>query len=122
VSRLAQTRSYSFLLLAACVVVDEPPALEKNEAFYGPCEDEHGRVICLEEAPACDYYPDFDFPEMSVCTIECAQDEDCAIPETGTAVVKCTGAPSACVLGCSGGETCPEEMVCAPTGACMWET
>ena len=118
--RLVETLSFCALLFGACVIVDELPPLERNDVFYGPCEDEFGRVICREEAAACDYYPDFEFPEMSVCTVECNVDEDCVAPETGDPIVKCNGSPAACVLECADGEACPDGMVCAPTKMCMW--
>lgn len=110
-----------FLLsLVGCVYVDEPPPLERNEEAYGPCEDEYNRVVCLEDPAACDFYPDVQFPEMTVCTTECTAETDCAVPATGDAVVKCGGEPAACVLECADGETCPDGMTCAPTGNCMW--
>lgn len=75
--------------------------------------------------------------EYSVCAHPCATDEDCPAPSSGTAVAKCADDPAlygfpdlypeagiesaggyrytgsgACMIGCAGGEACPDGFTC----------
>ena len=68
-------------------------------------------------------------PTAGACSIEgCTDICDCpAAPPTGTAPVACadvTGDPTnlLCHLDCSGGATCPVDMVCFGGFVCMWPT
>ena len=117
---LARTLPLVAVLVGSCVIVDEPPELEINEEPYGECLDEYGRNVCRDDELFCDAYPDAQFAELSVCTGECAANEDCPQPSSGDATVICDGDPAACVLECADGETCPDGMTCAPTNTCMW--
>ncbi len=107
------------LFATGCVYADEPPPLEINEEFYGVCEDDYGRIVCRDEEPFCDAYPDPDFPDLYVCTSSCSEEDQCPVPTTGDATVVCRGNPAGCVLECGEGQTCPDGMQCAPTGTCM---
>jgi hypothetical protein len=46
------------------------------------------------------------------CKYACATDADCPAPATGTARAACSPFTNRCVLGCAGGETCPDGFVC----------
>lgn len=107
-------------LAGACVQDEGPPPIEINEEHYGDCNDEYGRAVCLDDEPYCDAYPDASLAELNVCVPGCEVVEDCPTPATGDATVTCVGEPAGCVLDCSNGEQCPDEMECAATGACMW--
>lgn len=91
--------------------------------LYPPC--------MLDENPVCPrpYEECYDFlePEFTVCTLPCAQDDECPTPASGDAQPDCAGQNNdQCVLDCSGGATCPDGMECQQVGPggmferCLW--
>jgi hypothetical protein len=67
-----------------------------------------------------------DPPIVGVCSVNpCADVCDCpAAPATGNAAIACDaitgGATQFCYLDCSGGETCPDGMLCFGELVCAW--
>lgn len=79
---------------------------------YGACPG-MSDVECAEDTEQCR-------AAVNGCTSRCAEDRDCAIPDSGTAVPRCeivleeTAWYNACVLGCGSDVGCPAGMVCNP--------
>jgi hypothetical protein len=64
-------------------------------------------------------------PTQGACMPACMIDADCPSPASGTANPVCLDvnmdlANDACLLDCSGGETCPTGMSCFMTAFCLW--
>ncbi|MFY0540427.1 hypothetical protein [Nannocystis pusilla] len=121
--------------LRACVLACDQPVCEDllmctslcahegdpNATPYATCEDgastcQPGVYLCIASA--------HDGLEFSVCTPFCDENGECPTPATGTATPQCDldGRPHTCSLDCSGGQQCPDDMVCdlQGSGLCMW--
>ncbi|MCY0987557.1 hypothetical protein OV203_10510 [Nannocystis sp. ILAH1] len=121
--------------LRACVFACDQPVCEDllmcttlcahegdpNATPYATCEDgastcQPGVYMCIVSA--------HDGLEFSVCTPFCDDEGECPTPATGTATPQCDldGRPHVCSLDCSGGQQCPDDMVCdlQGSGLCMW--
>lgn len=94
---------------------------DPNATPYAICEDsastcQPGVYLCIHSA--------HDGLEFSVCAPFCDADDECPTPATGTATPQCdlTSRPNLCSLDCSGGQQCPDDMVCdlQGSGLCMW--
>ncbi|MFZ6181310.1 hypothetical protein [Nannocystis pusilla] len=121
--------------LRACVLACDQPVCDDllmcttlcahegdpNATPYATCEDgastcQPGVYLCIASA--------HDGLEFSVCTPFCGDDGECPTPATGTATPQCDldARPQVCSLDCSGGQQCPDDMVCdlQGSGLCMW--
>lgn len=97
-----------------CMYGTPPPALPP----YGDCQNEVGECengLCLQG------------PDFAVCGENCMDASDCAAPpNSGHAPVTCMDVTAdglaECMLDCSGGQSCPDGMVCDPLdiGICVW--
>ncbi len=77
-------------------------------------------AVCGENASTC--LPDvyfceeavWDGEQFSVCAPFCDVDDPCPVPTTGNAPPQCDlqSRPSTCTLDCTGGQQCPDDMVC----------
>ncbi|HWB75845.1 MAG TPA: choice-of-anchor J domain-containing protein [Nannocystaceae bacterium] len=100
-----------------CVFGEEPMDIPP----YGDCVNVMGQCeggICISDNPMA--------PSFGGCNPACMDVGDCPAAPSGDAPVTCddlTGDDmNECFLDCSGGETCPDGMVCVDQfGLCAWE-
>ena len=66
---------------------------------------------CTDPYTVC--WPPMDFGTPNYCTLECESEDDCPVPDSGTATTVCEGPPGTdiCALDCTEGE-CPDGMTC----------
>ena len=100
-----------------CFHGEEAPA----STGYGDCINNVG---CANGNEGC--IVDAEPPNLGFCTSSCTSVDDCnPIPDTGDAPAVCmdlTGDDMGeCYLDCSGGQTCPDGMVCGLDLFCAWE-
>ncbi|MBZ5711965.1 hypothetical protein [Nannocystis pusilla] len=117
--------------LRACIVACDQPVCEDmlmcttlcaqpgdpDATPYASCEDDAsscqpGTYLCIENNDG-----------LTACTPFCDENEQCPVPATGDAIPTCDTAdePKLCSLDCSGGQQCPDDMICDPKSAlCMW--
>ena len=95
---------------------------------YGDCIS-GGDAACMSSGDPVCLIDNQDNPTLGVCGIECTTECDCwEAPATGDAPVVCKalvmGDPDkTCVLDCSGGATCPDDMVCNEAiGVCVFQS
>lgn len=83
---------------------------------YASCQGE-----CKPGVNVCVATVQPDGSEFSVCVPYCDQDGQCPVTKTGTAPPRCDREviPPICVLDCSTGQQCPDDMACAD-GLCTW--
>ncbi|MBX7077703.1 MAG: choice-of-anchor J domain-containing protein [Nannocystaceae bacterium] len=64
-------------------------------------------------------------PTVGVCGENCTDATDCSAAPGGTAPPACIDlsgmGDNFCVLDCSGGEMCPDGMICVGNNLCIWE-
>jgi hypothetical protein len=92
---------------------------------YGDCVNLDEADECLGD-PAESCITAGTDPEEGVCaSTDCSDPaEDCALPASGDAEPACVDVDGAggdeCVLDCTGGEACPDGMVCGTSMYCVW--
>jgi hypothetical protein len=84
---------------------------------YGDCVN-GGSAACTP-AETC-FSAGFEGNTVGLCTVPCAQAEDCPAPITGNPRVSCGPNAPACFLFCDGGETCPDGMECFAGQLCAF--
>lgn len=119
--------------LLSCNGADEPERVEPDTPqTYGRCGESF--MDCMP-APmtyggCSEYYTELDLltnmpigPWWAVCEPACATDDDCPIPNSGSAEPRCDldDGDGACKLECAADTDCPEGMQCPDArGVCMW--
>jgi hypothetical protein len=98
------------------------PVMEPVVPGFGDCVDPVPNDECLATETC--FTDNAGDPTHGFCTSDCANVDECAdAPATGDAPVACTdlGDGDTCILDCSGGETCPDDMVCIDNNYCAFE-
>jgi hypothetical protein len=89
---------------------------------YGDCVNNDPMMACLPDEECLE-----EVLGMSAACSEqnCMFDGECTVPATGDAEPVCADVNldgvTDCYLDCSGGETCPDGMICVQDFACLWE-
>lgn len=89
---------------------------------YGDCVNEPEDQACID-GEICVSNPD---TGEGFCSLQgCVDASDCPIAASGDAVVACLDGDgdevNDCFLACTGGETCPDGMVCFSQVVCIWQ-
>lgn len=107
-----QTVCDDFLLCTSVCAQPGDPTAPPYGSCEAPCQP--GVIVCVDTS-------NLDGSEFSVCAPFCNEDDACPVPETGTAPPRCDleARPSVCLLDCSAGQQCPDDMVC-DAGLCTW--